>query len=69
MNATTEEFHMERDTSYTLISVPQQTQIEDGQSKRKPSFFLFELNQTSTVAIKMNQNVKIIYLLCRNVNS
>ena len=50
-NAVTKDFHTERDITYTLISVPYQ--FVDNNEKKKPTYFLLQLNETTTVALRM----------------
>ena len=61
VNALTRDFHTEKDATYTLISVPQQD--FDDKTRKKPStiFFLFNLNENTTIGIKMSQSSSFIF--------
>ena len=61
VNALTRDFHTEKDATYTLISVPQQD--FDDKTRKKPStiFFLFNLNENTTIGIKMNRSSSFIF--------
>ena len=58
INAMTEDSHTEQDSSYTLISVPKQ---EDPNFMKLSPKFLFHLNDTNTVEIKMKEGIVMIY--------
>ena len=52
-NAVTKDFHTERDVTYTLISVPYQFIDNNEKNKKKPTYFLLQLNENTTVALRM----------------
>ena len=60
VNATTGEFHTERDTSYTLIMVPTQNykaQKKDGNKYN----FLFKLNDDTLVSLPLTPNLSFLF--------
>ena len=59
INAMTEDSHTEPDSSYTIISVPNQ---EDSMYKNLRPKFLFHLNDSNTMKIQMKEGVVMIYL-------
>ena len=61
VNATTEIFHTEKDVTYTLISIPGQVYENHELMRRKPSFFLFDFNADTKIAIRMNQFVSFVF--------
>ena len=58
VNAMTAESHTEMDTLYTIICVPKQI---DRNYKRLETRFLFHLNDTNTLEIKMFAHMDLIY--------
>ena len=53
VNASTGDFHTEKDTSYTLITVPSQEQKEQKNNGNEYSF-LFKLNANTTISLPLS---------------
>ena len=60
VNAMTRIFHTEKDVTYTIISVPKQNLV-CSDMKRKSTFFLFRLNNSNCLSIKMNPGISFLF--------
>ena len=58
LNAMTKDAHTEMDTSYTIISVPNQI---DKNYRRLKTRFLFELNDNLTLKVRMLERMGFVY--------
>ena len=61
VNAITRDFHTEKDATYTLISVPQQDFDDKTKKKPSPTYFLFNINENTTIGFKMSQSTSFIF--------
>ena len=61
VNAVTKLFHIERDVTYTLITVPKQKKVKSGCKKNRETFFLFKLNNDNCIAIPMIDQTSFIF--------
>ena len=61
INAVTKIFHMEKDPSYTLIGVPNQENILSNHQKRSDTLFLFKINHSKTIGIRMVDTVSFLF--------
>ena len=60
INASTDEFHTENDTSYTLITVPAQKSKEQHVCGNM-YFFLFKLNEDLIISLPMTPDLSFIF--------
>ena len=60
-NAITKEFHVEKDITYTLISVPYQIEDNKCNVKRSSTYFLLKINEDITFAFKMLENTSFFF--------
>ena len=61
VNAVTKLFHIERDVTYTLITVPKQKTVKSGCKKTRETFFQFKLNNDNCIAIPMINQTSFIF--------
>ena len=61
VNAVTKLFHIERDVTYTLITVPKQKKVKSGCKKNSETFFLFKLNNDNCIAIPMIDQTSFMF--------
>ena len=61
VNAKTNQFHTEKDVTYTFITVPQQILKSKTGNLRNNTFFLFQMNEATNVSLKMIPNLSFIF--------
>ena len=61
VNAKTNQFHTEKDVTYTFITIPQQKLKSNTGILRNNTVFLFEMNEWTNVSLKMIPNLSFIF--------
>ena len=60
VNAITKEFHIERDVTYTLITVPSQERLLSKHHGRE-TFFLFQINSNNCLGFEMKSGISFVF--------
>ena len=61
INATTSQFHTEKDVTYTMVSVPRQKTKGKTCDMRKDTVFLFQFNKKHNIGILMKQKISFVF--------